>query len=555
MKRAFEIAAILLAGVLLGASAVLIGQQYNPPDVHTPERVPLAFSTDMLAEQLLLQARQPAPVSWPELCTLNHSPTNPRVVRLFCAPGVLNVPSATPTSGSGSSPTPTLIPTNTPRPTATNTKPPTKTKTATETGDDEFDTPTPENEIPTDEPLPPTLGPGKTCELKVIVSGGIRVRKEPTRGSVQLGYVTYPNQPTIDAFTVTPYFDPTLKRTYNELWAHSKVSSTITGWFVVVTKLGMSDVQPEWWVGGVEGHSEICMDVQGWPSGVLPPEPIVINENPAGLHVLGGFSNTGEILRHISAYNILKVTDDAAYLMSEAKRLNPAVITIHRNIFLVSLGLRNCPDGWGVGDPIGSARNWWNVQVATWSARGLWGQGNPVDFREYRNECGFAAQWEVAFDKEIIRLANNAGVCLAIQSYAYGQPEPEQYATLAPVLDAILAQECAPGRRHIIAAHTYGNVQSGIFIFGRWQLFRAAVGSKYDSIQWVFSEFGVSNQQGNNDGRGSPDCPRAALETRQAVDEYRKHPEVLGFSLYSVGSGTEWLDLTPCLGQIAAALQ
>jgi hypothetical protein len=546
------------AGVILGVLLLVIGLVYvaDHPAV-TPDPARLSTIAPPANLDALLEAK--AAAANPIAIVIRPDGNGGWVANVRAPYALVTI---TPTPDQTDTPA-TVPPTNTPRtPTVTSTPTSTKvpTKTATATSTDDEATPTQEHEIPTDEPTA-ELPADKTCELKVIESGGIRVRREPTRSSVQIGYAIYPEQPTIDEFKIVQYREPSPStRVYDELWAHIDIvreGARVTGWMVAITKLGQGDQDA--WVAGVTGHSEMCLDVQGWPEGLEPPEAIValpfINEQPAGLHVLGGFQKTWDILAEIEHFNVLKVTDDAAFLMSEARKINSDVITLHRNLHLIGLGLRDCPDGWGVGDPISSARSWWSVQVATWKARNLWGQGSPVNYYEYRNECRFSGSWEIAFDKEIIRLANIDGVCLAIQSYAYGQPEPEEYATLAPVLDAILAQECAPGKRHIIASHTYGNIQSGEWIFGRWLKFRAAVGSKYDGIQWVFSEFGLTNTDGANNGRGTPECPRAALETQQAVIEYKKHPEVLGFSIFSFGAGTEWSDYTPCLPQIAAALQ
>jgi SH3-like domain-containing protein len=286
--------------------------------------------------------------------------------------------------------------------------------------------------------------------------------------------------------------------------------------------------------------------------------PEMVAHGTAGIHVLGGFQKTWDILADIDHFSLLKITDDSLFLATEAKKINPSLVVIQRNIHLVGLGLRNCPDSWATGDPIAVARNWWAVQMETWGARGLLGANSPIDFFEERNECIWAEQWEVAYQKEIIRLANQSHVCLALFSYFYGYPEPEQFAQLTPILDAVLATECQPGKHHVLAVHTYGNVSSGKYIWGRWDMLRQtviAIDPRYAGLRWAMTEFGLTSAQGTNDGRGSPDCGRAALETRQAVDEYKKHPEVLGFGIYSFGGNTEWIDFTECLPMIAAALQ
>jgi hypothetical protein len=466
----------------------------------------------------LIGSAAAAPSSWPELCTLNYNPANARIVRLFCAPGVLTVPSATPTNAT--QPTATLIPTNTPRPTAT--KVPTKTNTPemepSPTLDDEPQ-PTP---IPGDEP---------NCDVKTNQSG-IALRLGHSATSQLIDRLTLGQ--SLKVFEFWSSGSNAWARIYDPI--HSEA------WFMVRSA-------GTWWID-VVGDLDWCGDVPGW-NDTWTPGTIY---NPAGLHVLGFSVNTWAVLSEIKSFGLLKAVDDFAFLASEAKRLNPRLITIHRNVHLVEIGRRDCPDSWGRGDPVMVARDWWRIQHETWKARGLLEPG-PVDYYEYRNECGHAGAWEVAFDREIVRLANEAGMCLAVLSYAYGQPELDQFAALAPLFDDILERPCQPGKQHLIALHTYGRIDSGAWIFGRWRLFRQALGPKYNNLQFIFTEMGITNAQGNADGRGTADCGIAAKEAAELTAEFHKFPEIVGYNLYSVGGSTEWLDLTSCLNQIAAALQ
>jgi hypothetical protein len=281
----------------------------------------------------------------------------------------------------------------------------------------------------------------------------------------------------------------------------------------------------------------------------LPRTPRLL----AGLHLLFS-ARPEEVLSVGGAFGVQKGTDGAEALMIELKRQFPSTITVWRNLSLVDLGRWDCPPDWGQGNPVASARRWWQAQYTTWRARGLL-QAGAIDYYEYRNECGFIGSWDIAFDREMVRLATQASVCLALFSDSYGTPEPYQFATRRPVFDAVLSAQCQPGKYHVVSLHTYGKVQTGQWLFGRWLMFRAALGSNYNALRYLFTEFGVTNAQGNNDGRGTPNCNVATQETLEALIEYKKHPEVLGFALFSVGSGTEWIDLTPCLPQMARALR
>ena len=155
--------------------------------------------------------------------------------------------------------------------------------------------------------------------------------------------------------------------------------------------------------------------------------------------------------------------------------------------------------------------------------------------------------WEIAFDRQMIRRANASGVCLLLFSDAPGRPEPHEFARRAPVLDLALDTECAPGRHHAVALHTYFGSSSGKWLFGRWQLFREALGPKDDSVMYWFTEYGVPNADGQSEGRGPANCDAVRAEMQAADAAYRAAPEVGGYHAYSVGESQEWTDLTPCL--------
>jgi hypothetical protein len=46
------------------------------------------------------------------------------------------------------------------------------------------------------------------------------------------------------------------------------------------------------------------------------------------------------------------------------------------------------------------------------------------------------------------------------------------------------------------------------------------------------------------------DCGAIVADARAAAAQFAKYPEVWGFDVYSVGGGTQWTDVTPCLGQL-----
>lgn len=346
-------------------------------------------------------------------------------------------PSATPVVDPGSTASSTPPPTNTPRPTATYTPTRTPTRkptiTRTPTDEDEFATPTPEDEIPTNEPTAPPAN-DKTCELKVIESGGIRVRREPTRSAVQVGYAIYPEQPTIDEFKVVQYREPSPStRVYDELWAHILIMRStvkVEGWTVVVTKLGQADV--DWWTAGVTGHTEICQDVAGWPQGLAVPEPIV-EAAPimVGWHTIQGV-NASKLASTLSDYSAIKTTDLTKDLGPWFKSVNPDGYWIHRSIFGEN-GAMNCPASeWEWYQP----QMWIDRFVRTWPA--------GADAYEYINECGTGpnAAAFVDFNITAMEYMNKKGYCSLAFSFAAGVPDYPEWPAILPVLKWIDNHPC-----------------------------------------------------------------------------------------------------------------
>jgi hypothetical protein len=262
---------------------------------------------------------------------------------------------------------------------------------------------------------------------------------------------------------------------------------------------------------------------------------LVVPLTRLGLHLIYS-AQADLVLRVLPQLGTLKGTDGTEAILRAAERQRPDVITVWRSIYL-PVGKWDCPPDWGRGDPRSAADSWWSWQWITWQQRGLIG---AVDYFEIRNECAFVGAWEVAFDLRLIQLANRAGVCLAMFSDAYGNPEIAQFTQRQPVLDAMLTQPCAPGRHHVVAAHIYEGVSGGPWKFGRYRLFLAALPERYRRLQWMITEYSYG------DGRGVVDCAQLWTDAHEA--DAALGPEVIGIHLYSVGSGTEWSDVSVCIG-------
>lgn len=259
-----------------------------------------------------------------------------------------------------------------------------------------------------------------------------------------------------------------------------------------------------------------------------------------GLHLL--FSAQADpvlVLVRAGTIGNIKGTDGSEAVLRAARAARPELLLVWRNLWVDGVGQVDCPPTWGAGDPQQAAVFWWGRLYETWTRRGLVGL---VDFFEVVNECGYVGQWETAFDLALLEKAQAAGICLALFSDAYGNPLVEQFTQRKPVLDYMLTHECQPGKHPVAAEHIYEGVNGGLWKFGRWTLFLAALQeTKYRDLQWLFTEYGYEL------GIGTVNCGAFVTDWRAAREAFASHPEVLGFEAFAVGDGTGWTDLTPCL--------
>jgi len=313
--------------------------------------------------------------------------------------------------------------------------------------------------------------------------------------------------------------------TAGERWAYI-THQGVTGWVAVRA-------------GGVS-YGALSGDCAG-----IPRHQPRLN-NPRGLHLIYS-ANKDAVARVLPTLGTIKATDGAEWALHMARAYDPRIVTVYRAIY-TSWGRMDCPPDWGQGDPIAAADRWYDMLLGVWTSRGT---REVTDLYEYRNECLWAGDWEIAFDRRMVERANASGVCLLLFSDGPGNPQIHEFAKRKPVLDLVLAQECQPGRRHAIALHNYYGRESGVWLFGRWRLFREALGPKYDAVQIYFTEQGMPDVTGKVDGRDAPDCAAVRAEMAALDATFRAAPEVRGYHAYSVGHGTEWMDITPCLALLS----
>lgn len=407
---------------------------------------------------------------------------------------------------------PTAPPSRTPSITPTSTQSVSQTPSATVV----FSTATPEGQLPSVTPGP-TAFP-KECTMRAITN--VNIRSSPSESGARVGLWLERVSRVLTEFVVNEGY----------MWGKSDL-----GWSAVYEY-----ATKDWLLEAFAEQGELCQDVPGWDQSLVPPVHVV--RNPRGVHLIYS-ALPSAVSALLPTIGTIKATDGAEWALAAAKQYNPDITTVYRAIY-TSWGKLDCPPTWGIGDPVAAADAWYDMLLGVWSSRGAL---QTADLIEYRNECLFVGAWEVAFDRRIIQRANGNGVCLLVFSDAPGNPELAEFIQRKPVLDLMLAQECRPGRYHAIAHHIYFGRDSGPWLFGRWQLFRAVLGSQYAGLEWWFTEYGVPNTEGKAEGRGPADCG-AVISELAAVDMlFRTTKEVGGYHAYSVGQSTDWTDITPCI--------
>jgi len=107
---------------------------------------------------------------------------------------------------------------------------------------------------PDDAPQPTPVGDGEKMCLVKLRNVNINERTEPRTTAPRTATSPVPSGSTIKILEV--------RAGEGYLWGRSAL-----GWFVI--REGSI-----WWVDGLEGATELCPDVEGWPQGLVPPAPI-----------------------------------------------------------------------------------------------------------------------------------------------------------------------------------------------------------------------------------------------------------------------------------------
>ena len=293
--------------------------------------------------------------------------------------------------------------------------------------------------------------------------------------------------------------------------------------------------------------------------GTLRSCAILAGEEPnttlLGLHLLNWASQAqvlGLVRRLAEAgqpMGTLKGLSGAEGTLNETERISPQTVTIFRSI-IHGFTSGDCPNG--DNDPITEAREWIE------SLQRHWTKVN-ADYYEVNNECGARTEWVRDFSIEAMKAAHEYGQCLLLFSFPAGAPDIEEYETLVPVFEHILANPCASGRLHGIAMHAYTPNEAGrLSEASVWLAFRHRL--VYDFLkQYIPNVTDVPvyyTEAGQGNGYTIESCEDITIDAIQYIYQLEEDPYVKGVNLWNVGTipNVAWVDLTECLGTIGSAL-
>lgn len=392
------------------------------------------------------------------------------------------------------SPTPTPPPTNTPRPTATATP---------------ASIPTQEQATPGGPPATPAP---VTCAVK-IGADAIRLRADHTTGAAIVD--------VLPRASIQVIYEWHEGNTY--LWAR-----TAGGWFATR--------QESWWVYGVEGQTERCVDVPGWPGGLTPPAPIVRASTAWGVWSGPGASvdETLAFIQDLQAAGIQPaVTVYGANYIGNAAHAADALV-------LARPWLPDCP----MLDvpPEVSARA--RVDAALASL-----QGQRYDWLVLTNECVWpSTEYATVWIRAAIARAAERGVPRLVPVvWPPGHPELDDVAALVSAFETDAGIELGWGMNlYPVEPGRDLSARGGIseFTVWRWRLYRHLLP---DVVQLIVTE------AARGDGAQRADMGDLALFVERAGDAldvvtfwYNAGPSGLGHWIAAVLWGR--------LGDVAAAI-
>lgn len=279
-----------------------------------------------------------------------------------------------------------------------------------------------------------------------------------------------------------------------------------------------------------------------------------------GLHVVNGTqteSVLGFVRRMADAglpLSTVKGLNDTEAMLNEIEVISPQTVTVYRSL-LTPDGIYDCPQeiidvGGNYPDPVATARKWISGLEGSWN-------GVNADYFEFINECPAPLDWISTFSIEAMRMANEQGRCLLLFSFPGGNPDMASFEQLLPAYQYALDNPCASGRTHGIALHAYSLEDNRLTSESDvWIAFRHRI--LYERLLLTLPPAAdlpvYITEMGIGGGTIMPGCEAIIKDTLQYTYQVEEDPYVKGFHLWSVGTGVQWYDITPCLGQLGDAL-
>ncbi len=275
-----------------------------------------------------------------------------------------------------------------------------------------------------------------------------------------------------------------------------------------------------------------------------------------GLHVLNETSHD-EVLalvrRLVDAgipMGTVKGLNGAEQTLNEIKMISPQTVTVFRSLWTAN-GMWDCPaDPGEYGDPIETANTWMKGLYSYWNAVN-------ADYYEIINECPVELSWIAEFSIEAMRLANQQERCLLLFSFPGGNPTVDAFRELLPAYRYAVENPCAPGRHHGVALHAY-SLEDGLLVSesDKWIAFRHRIFEEElrQRLPEAVDLPVYITELGQGGGMAIPSCESLIRDAIQYTYQLEEDPYVKGFHLWSVGSGTRWVDITSCLPALGDAL-
>lgn len=372
------------------------------------------------------------------------------------------------------------------------------------------DSPTPTSEIGT--PVP-TSAPDYKCELQFTQN--VNYRSSPSVSGSLLGTA-------VSGTTIKPL---QIGSDSSYVWAQWNNGSALV-WSVINNG--------SWWVRGIN-NVEPCVDVPGWPSNLNPPTPQVQNNFLLGIHALFSF-DPNVIARNLDIYGAVKGVDAPA--ADKLRNLNARIKVLRF---------------WEAGDC--PADNVPYEAFLSWQIQAM--ERYPgIDFYEYNNEC--FASFDPQFAIRAMEMMIPKGLCPLILTWSGGWGEINQWLDMKPAFDYALSHPCGTwpngSIKYVgIALHAYDLGMGLDSIWGnlRYTWLCDLTPGVCETLGVYFTEWGGSY----TDETAPVDCNQMLNDYLWAINYYSNDSRVRAIFQWSMGGGTQWRDVTPCVDYVASNIR